>query len=125
MTTNRPPLARKHTRTTEAARKAALEAGIRMTIDGESYTVRMGDGTPAIARTLRRYTGMGFNSFLSALASDPDTDLVSAFVWVARTVAGERLDFEDVQVTFAQMLGDDFDVEDISGPDEGDDRPEA
>ena len=84
----RPALARRVTRATEAERKEALEAGIKITLDGQSYELRMGDITSEIAREMRRATGMGFRALMSELPRDPDIDLISAFVWAARRVAG-------------------------------------
>jgi hypothetical protein len=92
------------------SKEDALSQGYRLTIDGEVHEAQLGDVTPAIARELRRATGFGFLGLMRALATDADVDLVSAAVWVARRVAGDPVAFEEVEVTYAQMLGDGFEV---------------
>lgn len=121
----RPPLARKHTRTTEENRNAGLDAGVRITIDGEAYEVRMGDVTPDISRELRRHTGMGFRVLMESIGVDPDIDTLSAFAWVARRIRGEYVAFDEVVVTYAQMLSDGFDVEPVGAEDLDDLPPEG
>lgn len=110
-TPTRPSLSRAHTRSSEAKRDEALDTGARITIEGEAFEARIGDVTPSIARELRRATGGGFMSLLSTMADDPDVDVVSAFVWVARRIRGEAIALDDVNVTYAQMLADGFDVQ--------------
>lgn len=92
------------------SKEEALSQGYRLTIDGQSYEAQLGDVTPAIARDLRRATGFGFLGLMRAMSTDADVDLVSAAVWVARRVAGDQVPFEEVEVTYAQMLGDGFEV---------------
>ncbi len=106
----RPSLAKKHTRQSELNREKALEQGYKLIIEGETYEARIGDVTPAIARELRKHTGMGFMRLVQEMAQDPDVDLISAAVWVARRIAGEMVSFEDVEVGYAALLGDDFEV---------------
>ena len=124
MTTNRPTLDRKHTRKTDSKRDDALDAGVRMTVDGTPHTVRMGDVTPALARELRRETGMGFTRFMDTIATEPDVDLVATFVWLARRINGEHVDLDDVGVTYHSLLDEGFDVE-LAESSEVDDSPEA
>jgi hypothetical protein len=103
-------------RTSAAKRRAvmgkeeALSQGYKLTIDGETYQAQLGDVTPAIARELRKNTGYGFLGMLRALSTDADVDLVSAAVWVARRIDHDPVAFEEVEVTYAQMLGDNFEV---------------
>lgn len=115
--TKRPSAARRHTRTTEENRDAELDRGYRLTIDGEVYEARVGDVTPQIARELRANTNMGFMRLLAALSIDPDVDLLSAAVWVARRVRGEFVDFDDVEVSYRQILADGFDIEEPGAED--------
>ncbi|HKY57855.1 MAG TPA: hypothetical protein VJL80_07440 [Aeromicrobium sp.] len=117
----RPSTARKVTPRTEAKREAALDSGLRITIDGEHYDVRLGDITPALARELRSHVGLGPLQLINQTGIDPDIDRLSAFVWLARRLRGERVEFDDVSVTYAQMLSDGFDV----GFPEAEDDPEA
>lgn len=115
----RPSLARKHTTSSEKKRDEALDAGVRLTIEGVVYEARVGDVTPAIARELRQAIGMGFMGLMNTVAEDPDIDVVSAFVWVARRIKGEFVAFEDVEVSYKQMLSEGFDV-DVAGAEEVD-----
>lgn len=121
---SRPTTARKVTRKTEEKRDDALDQGVSLTIDGESYVVRVGDVTPQIARELRNESGMSFMRLIGTVSSDPDIDVISAFVWLARRIRGEDVAFGDVEVTYGQILSDGFDV---SVPDAAEvaDSPEA
>lgn len=123
----RPSTARKHTRTTEAERKAELNRGIRLTIEGVTYEARLRHVTPEIARELRAQTGLGFMGLMNAMSYDPDVDLVQAFVWVARRIKGERLSLADVDVDYEAILQDGFDVAESKGDGVEDDAdsPEA
>lgn len=107
----RPPMDRKVTRKSEENRDEALNKGLRLKMEGEVYEARVGDVTPQIARELRSNIGMGFLKLCASIADDPDIDLLSAFVWVCKRIQGDdRTEFEEVGVTYSQMLGDDFDV---------------
>jgi hypothetical protein len=109
-TASRPSAARKHTRTTTEKTTADLEQGIRIDLDGEVYEVRLGDVTSNLTRELRRGTGMSFNQLMHEITHDPDADSIAGFVWLARRIAGEKVEIDDVVVTYAQLLADDFDV---------------
>lgn len=119
--TRRPSTARKVTTGSEAKRNEALDSGLRITLDGEHFDVRLGDVTPAMARELRNHTGMGPLQLINATAIGPDVDLLSAFVWLARRQRGDFVGFDAVEVTYKQMLSDGFDV----GFPEAEDNPEA
>lgn len=121
-TPSRPTTARKVTRKTEESRESALDQGLRITLDGEVFDVRLGDITSPMARELRSKLGFGPMQLVGQLAVDPDVDLLSAFVWLARRINGELVRFEDVEVTYAQLLSDGFDV---STPGKADPDPEA
>lgn len=118
----RPSTARKVTRKTEESRESALDQGLRISMDGEVFEVRIGDITPTMARELRSKVGFGPMQLVAQCAADPDVDLLSAFVWLARRIAGELVRFEDVEVTYAQLLSDGFDV---SAPGKAESDPEA
>ncbi len=118
----RPTTARKVTRKTEESRESALDQGLRITMEGEDFEVRLGDITPSMARELRGKLGFGPMQLVRQCAIDPDVDLLSAFVWLARRIAGEPVRFEDVEVTYAQLLSDGFDV---STPGKEEPDPEA
>lgn len=122
MSNTRPSTARKVTRTTEKKREAALDMGLRVTMEGEIFEVRVGDVTSAMARELRGRLGFGPMQLIRQCAIDPDIDLLSAFVWLARRIRGEMVSFDAVEVSYAQMLEDGFDV---ALPSEEDPDPEA
>lgn len=120
--TQRPSTARKVTRTTEKNRETALDMGLKVTMEGEEYEVRIGDVTSSLARELRQRLGFGPMQLIRQCAMDPDIDLLSAFVWLARRIKGEMVSFEAVEVTYAQLLDEGFDVS-LPGDEEPD--PEA
>jgi len=125
--TQRPSLQRKHTRTTKANKAEALDTGMTVVMpDGPRHTVRLGDVTPQIARELRAAIGTGVLGLMEQLGSkDADLDLVQAFIFVARRIAGEAVTLDDCEVTYADMLSDDFDVV-VAGAEEPDGSdPEA
>jgi len=122
--TKRPTLTKRTTRASEQARKAELDAGIAVMVDGVRYQVRMGDLSSMDAANLRRETGFSFRGLMTAAAKDPDIDIVAAIVWLARRLDGEALlDFE----TVAREIGYDADVDlaDTEDDDLGADPPEG
>lgn len=122
-TATRPNLARKVTPKSEANREDALDQGVRMVVDGTEYVVRIGEMTAPIAREFRRNFGASFNALRDELAGDPDLDSIAAFMWLAKRIEGETLDFDEVTVTYTQML-EGFEIT-TAGPSEVDDSPEA
>lgn len=120
--TRRPAAAPKVTTSSEKNRENALDQGLRITLDDEAFEVRVGDITSALARDLRAHVGFGPMQLIRQCAVDPDVDLLSAFVWLARRIGGELVRFEDVEVTYAQLLSDGFDV---ATPGEVEPDPEA
>ena len=104
---SRPTLTRKTTRTTEDARRKAMEEGIAITVDGERYEVRIGDVTPQIAGELRARVGYGTFVLLETMMSpNIDVDILQAFMWVARRIQGEELEMADLEIDYAIMLDD-------------------
>lgn len=114
----------KTSRSTTEKQDAALDEGIRMTLDGEVYELRVGDVTSTLTRELRARSGMSFNRLMETVTTDPDTDVIAAFIWLARRVAGEDVAFDDVTITYRQLLEDGFDIE-APGAAEVDDDPEV
>lgn len=109
--TARPSTTRKHTRTTEKNATSELEKGLKITLDGEVYEVRLADVTSTLARELRRGIGMSFTQLMDEVMTAPDADSIAGFVWLARRIAGEKVDVDDVIVTYAQLLDEGFDVD--------------
>lgn len=123
--TARPDKTRKHTRTTENNATAELEKGLRITLDGESYEVRLADVTSTLARELRRGTGLSFTRLMDEIMTEPDADSIAGFVWLARRIAGEKVDVDDVIVTYAQLLDEGFEVDAPGRREEEPGSPEA
>lgn len=121
----RPNLAPKDRRAKKDAEDAALDEGVRITLDGETYELRVGDVSSSLTRELRAKAGMSFNRLLEYVTEDPDSDVIAAFIWLARRIRGEKVEFDDVTVTYKQLLGDDFDIVAPGDPEVGDDGPEA
>src|SRR5262245_28940180 len=125
MSNTRPSLQRKQTRKTEENRDDALDAGVSIVVNGETYTVRMGDLSGWDEMCLRREVGLSFNGLLEALAEDAGVDLIAAIVWLARRTDGEQmLKYKDV----ATEIGFDVEVEAVNPGEEEDpedDSPEA
>lgn len=117
--TQRPSLQKKHTRKTEEARQAGLDAGLRIVIGDEPYEVRLGDISPSLARDVRREFQMGPQKFLATMAADPDVDLLAGFMWIARRIRGEYVDLETVMdsVGYQTLLDNDIEF-DSTGPEE-------
>lgn len=122
-TASRPAAGRKQTRTTEKKRDEELDRGVQITLSGETYVVRVGDMTSRIERDLRRQYGGSFEKLKGELSNDPGSDSIATFIWLARRVAGEDVALDDVELSYADILGGDLDVE-LAGKPE-DDVPEA
>lgn len=123
-TTPTRPRARRENPADRKAQDAALDEGIRITLDGQSYELRVGDITSSLTRELRAKSGMSFNKLMEYLVTDPDSDVIAAAIWVARRTAGEDVAFEDVEVSYRQLLSEGFDVS-APGVEEVDSGPEA
>lgn len=100
-----------------------MNAGVRVTIEGEDYVVRVGDVSAKLAGELRKNAGYSFFRLQEYLADDPDLDVLAAFVWLARRVRGEDVKFGDVALSYAQIAADGFDIDYASAPEDED--PEA
>lgn len=120
----RPTLVRKVTPKSEASRKAALEDGVRISIGGETFEVRVGDISARDERELRREWGGSFQDLSEELGDKPGIDSISAFVWFSRRMRGDEVAIDDVNYTYADVFGDDFDV-DVIGAEVVGDGPEA
>lgn len=125
MGNNRPSTQRKHTRKTEESRADALEQGIRITLDGAVYTVRLGDITSTVARELRSQAGLSVNQLMQEITTSPDVDIIASFVWLARRLSGDDVAHDDVVISYTQLLGDGFDVSLPDKREVDDSSPEA
>lgn len=121
---DRPSLSPKHTRTSEATRTSELDEGMKITVDGDSYILRIGDLTPALVRELRTLTGMSAQRVMECIVTDPDIDVISTFVWLARRTSGDAdVALDDVNVGYHDLLSDGFNVT-APGRREVEDSPE-
>ena len=110
--TARPPLDRKHTKSSEAKRQENLNLGARITVNGEAFEARLGDITPVFGREVRRALGYGFMDLLDRLGDSPELDYVAEFLWVARRLRGEDVALDDIELDYADLLDEGFDVGD-------------
>lgn len=122
----RPSLDRKVTSSSEKNRKAELDQGVKVTLDGHEHVLRLGDVSATIARTVRRTLGQSVNALIAEASTDPDIDTIQAIVWVSRLTAGEVVDLDDVAVDYGLVDDESFDIT-IAEPSsaEDGDLPEA
>jgi|RhiMethySRZTD1v2_1073278.scaffolds.fasta_scaffold697804_2 hypothetical protein len=108
----RPSLNRKVTRSSQAARKKALNEKLAIRVDGTVYTLRVGDMTALDDHALRTQYGMPFEGMVQAMAAgDRALDLMAAIIWMARRTNGEEL------LTYAEVaaeIGFDVDISDVA-----------
>lgn len=125
--TQRPSIARKHTRKSDESQQKALDEGMRITLSDDVYEVRLGDITPSIAREVRREFGMGPQRFLATMAADPDVDLLAGFMWLARRIRGEYVELEAVMedVGYKTLLENDIEFGSPEPEDAGELPPEG
>lgn len=118
----RPPLVRKHTRSTEQNRNEALDEGVRISIGEDVYEVRVGDLNALHERALRKQYGSPFAELMEEFQAAPGLDSIAAVVWLARYMKGETsLSYEDVAVNvdleFAEAMAiDETDAEVVDSP---------
>lgn len=94
---NRPSITRKTTPKSEKNRKAEVEQGVRIKLNGKIYELRVGDLTALDAQAMRKQVGMSFFGVMNTIQEDPDLDLIAGIVWMSRRVNGERtLKYEEV-----------------------------
>lgn len=132
--TRRPATGRKQTARTAAAAKReadeALETGVSLTVDGTTYTVRLGSLSARDTMALRRATGLSVRALIADLQRDPDIDLIAALVWLGRRTGNDGatapeplLEFDEVAEEIA--YDSDFDLEGLDADTPGDADPEA
>lgn len=121
----RPTLAKKHTRKTEANRQNDLDQGVRIELDGEVFEVRAGDLSAVHSRLLRRECGVSFMQLMDELQESCDIDSIAAVIWLARRLRGESMvSYEDVANDIDYSLTDRIKVDNTSA-EKVDDSPEA
>lgn len=121
--TQRPSAARKDTRKTKENRQSALDQGVRITLDGEAYEVRLGDVTPSLARRFRLEYKAPFTDLLEELDGATDIDSIAGVVWMARLLRGDDVSFDEIDLGYGDI--DDLEVE-VAEPEKVDaDNPEA
>jgi hypothetical protein len=74
-----------------AGKRAAQQQNVyKVTVDGTTHHLRLGEVTAAETGELRRLTGFGLRHLGYVILSDPDIDIIAAVVWLARRQVGER-----------------------------------
>ena len=120
---SRPSTRRKVTRSSQAARKKALNEKLSIRVNGTVHTLRVGDMTALDDHALRTQYGMPFEGMVQAMAAgDRALDLMAAIIWMARRTNGEEL------LTYAEVaaeIGFDGDIRDVDPNEPEDDSPEA
>lgn len=107
---------RKVTRKTEERRAKELDNGFRIKIAGDEFEVRLRDIPNRLVGDMRAQCGTTPLAVLRTLeAGVMDLDVVGQFVWLARRMRGEDVAYDDVELTYGDMLDDDFDVTDLEG----------
>ena len=106
----RPTLVRKHTSSSEKKRQENLNLGARITVGDEVYEARLGDITPTFGRQIRAAVGYGFMDLLDRLGESPELDYVAEFIWVARRIRGEAVELDDIELDYADLLDESFEV---------------
>lgn len=114
-TTRRPA-----TKKSKADKQKALDQGIKVTVAGVDYSVRLGDLSALDSLALRRELGVSFMGLMRQLNDDPDIDSIAAIVWLRRRIDGEIvLPYESVAADFSYDT--EFDIEEA----EPETNPEA
>lgn len=123
----RPTLAKKQTRATRQKQDDALDFGVRITLEGETYEIRAGDLNALDSLALKQQVGMSFPQLVvETSAGNPDLVEFAAIIWLARRLAGERdLPFVDVaqDIDYRKILS--AQVEAAEGEDLDDAGPEG
>lgn len=92
----RPPLARKHTRTTIAKQDAQLDQTVEVLIDGESYKLTPADLTGIHEMRIRKETGLSVSEILTKLQESPGIDLLGMFMFACAIAAGDNPDLMEI-----------------------------
>lgn len=88
--------ARKQTKGAEARRREALaEKVYSLKIDGEVYTLDMGELNGLHELRLRRETGMSVEEVMSAIGTKPGLDVLGIYMWLCDLTAGGDSSLED------------------------------
>ncbi len=95
----------------------ADKIAITVKLDGNAYTFRMSEVSALDTGTLRRATGMSLSKIMQCALEDPDIDVVSALVWLARRQNGEP------KLTYGAVAGElgydsefDLETEEVEAP---------
>lgn len=98
---------------------------MQIEFDGQTYVVRQSDMTGQDARALRQEVGLSFQGLLKQMQTDPDIDLVAAFIWLARRIKGDIVTYDAILDSISYDTELDFKLEDKRTAPVEDDSPEA
>lgn len=122
---NRPTLVKQETRASKQKQDDLLDIGFNMKVDGETYSVKIGEINALQSRMLKKVSGFTFPQLLLHMATDEtDLDAFATAIWFARYTSGEEnLQLDDVakDITYATLSR--VELDDLD--DEDDDNPEA
>lgn len=135
MSNTRARTAPKVSTQSEKKRKAALNEGIRITIGDPPriYQVIHSDLSEDNIPEIREATGRSWMGIQRLMATDPDVDVLSDFIWVARYLSGEKdLKRSDVRTQYVDLIdGFEIQIADKENPittapgEDGEETPEA
>jgi len=81
----------------DKAAPSDASTAMAIAINGKPYSLNPMDLSSNDVAALRQATGMSLRRVFELAETDPDIDVIAAFVWMARRAAGERnLRFESV-----------------------------
>ena len=90
--TQRPTLAKKHTNSSEAKRKAAQDESFGICIDGVDYILTPSDVTGIQEMQIRRESGYSVTSLIREISLEPGVDHLGIFMWVCDLTQGKPAD---------------------------------
>jgi hypothetical protein len=112
-------------RRTAGAKAKDTSPGMQIEFDGQTYVVRQSDMTGQDTRALRQEVGLSFAGLLKQMQTDPDIDLIAAFIWLARRIKGDTVTYDSILDSIGYESEIDVKLEDKRKPPAEDDSPEA
>jgi hypothetical protein len=102
------------------------KADVTITLGEDTYVVRLGEITPALARSLRDTLGYSARKLVELIGTDPDIDVLAGIVWLARLQRGEsKVTYDEVASKLTWVDMSQVDIGSGLVVDEGEDLGEA